>query len=182
MVQQEQKKLDGTVQIDETLVGGYSEGNIGRSLATKSAVLLAVEDIGGGNTGNIRMEVIENFTAAILEVGIDNMVAPGAQLKTDNHKSYIKMKNNGKSIDTGMSNKGLFLDQLHKQIMCFKNWLRGTHHGCSEDYLQTYLDEYVFRFNRRNKRPAIFNSIIFRFMNATPKTYAELKATCVQNT
>lgn len=178
MVQQAQKKLEGVVQVDETLVGGYSQGNVGRSLETKSAVLLAVEDIGSGRTGNIRMEVIEDFTADKMELGIDNMITNDAQLKSDNHKSYIKMKKNGKKIETGMSNKGLLLDQLHKQIMCFKIWLRGTHHGCSKAYLQTYIDEYVFRFNRRNNRAFIFNSIIFRFMNAVPKTYPDLKAAC----
>ena len=179
MVQQSQKKLEGDVQIDETLVGGYSQGNTGRSLETKSAVLIAVEDIGDGRTGKMRMEVIEDFTAGIMELGIDNMVKDGARLKTDNHKSYIKMKKDGKNIETGNSNKGALLEQLHKQIMCFKNWLRGTHHKCSETYLQTYLDEYVFRFNRRNSRSSIFNSIIFRFMNAVPKTYADLKIECV---
>ncbi len=182
MVQQAQKKLEGTVQVDETLVGGYSEGNPGRSLETKSAVLLALEDLGDGKTGNIRMEVIEGFTAEIMKVGIDNMVAESATLKTDKFSSYGKIKKDGKDIETSLSNKGAFLDQLHKQIMCYKNWLRGTHHKCSEQYLQTYLDEYIFRFNRRNNRASIFNSIIFKFMNAVPKTYADLTAKCVQNT
>jgi hypothetical protein len=113
-----------------------------------------------------------------MDLAIDNLVTDDAHLKSDNHKSYIKMKKNGKKIETGMSNKGLFLAQLHKQIMCFNIWLRGTHHGCSEAYLQTYIDKYVFRFNRRNNRASIFNSIIFRFMNAVPKTYPDLKAIC----
>ncbi|MCY7420452.1 MAG: IS1595 family transposase [Chitinophagaceae bacterium] len=179
MVQQSQKKLEGSVQVDETLVGGYSKGNPGRSLETKSAVLLALEDLGDGKTGNIRMEVIEDFSADIIKIGIENMIAETATLKTDKFKSYLKIKKDGKDIETGLSNKGAFLDQLHKQIMCFKNWLRGTHHSCSAQYLQTYLDEYNFRFNRRNNRASIFNSIIFRFMNAVPKTYADLKAKCV---
>lgn len=178
MVQESQKKLKGNVQIDETLIGGYSEGNVGRSLGEKSAVLIAVEDIGDGNTGNIRMEVIEDFTADIMKIGIDNMVQEDAKINTDNHKSYIKIKKDGRDIETGNSDKGALLPQLHKQIMCFKNWLRGTHHSCSEQYLQTYLDEYTFRFNRRNSRVSIFNSIIFKFMNAVPKTYGELIIQC----
>ena len=88
----------------------------------------------------------------------------------------------GKNIQTSNSDKGNLLQQLHKQIMCFKNWLRGTHLYCSKIYLQTYIDEYVFRFNRRNSRTSIFNSIIFKFMNAVPKTYKDLIATCALNT
>ena len=178
MVQESQKKLQGDVQVDETLVGGYSQGNVGRSLVEKSAVLVAVEDIGDGKTGNIRMETIESFKADILKVGIDNTVEEGSKIKTDNHKSYNKLKTEGMDIETGNSDQGNLLPQLHKQIMCFKNWLRGTHFSCSEKYLQTYIDEYVFRFNRRNSRNTIFNSIIFKFMNAVPRTYHDLITKC----
>ena len=182
MVQEKQRMLQGVVQVDETLVGAYSKGNVGRSLAEKSAVLIAVEDIGEGKTGNIRMEIIESFKAEIFDVAIDNMVENGSSIKTDNHKSYNKLKKKGKNIQTSNSDKGNLLQQLHKQIMCFKNWLRGTHLYCSKIYLQTYIDEYVFRFNRRNSRNSIFNSIIFKFMNAVPKTYKDLIAKCALNT
>lgn len=178
MIQECQKKLKGDVQVDETLVGGYSEGCVGRSLEEKSAVLVAVEAIGDGKTGNIRMEVIEDFTANIIEIGIENMVEEDAQIKTDKYASYGKIKKNGKNIEAKKSDKGSSHPQMHDQIMCFKNWLRGTHHGCSNQYLQTYLDEYIFRFNRRNSRRSIFNSIIFKFMNAVPKRYKDLIVKC----
>ena len=178
MVQEKQQKLQGIVQVDEMLIGGYLEGNIGRSLGEKSAVLFAVEDIGEGKTGNIRMETIVSFKADILNVAIDNIVEQGSKIKTDNHRSYNKLKKDGKDMETSNSDKGNLLPQLHKQIMCFKNWLRGTHLCCSEKYLQTYIDEYVFRFNRRNARNSIFNSIIFKFMNAVPKTYHDLTIIC----
>ncbi|MFP5043126.1 IS1595 family transposase [Parasediminibacterium sp. JCM 36343] len=182
MVQESQAKLQGDVQVDETLVGGYSEGCVGRSLEEKTAVLIAVEDIGGGKTGNIRMEVIESFKADIIGLGMDSMVATNAKIKTDEHKSYGKLKKEGRDIEMTKSEKGASLDQLHKQIMCFKLWLRGTHHKCKPSYLQTYIDEYVFRFNSRNARVSIFNSIIFKFMNAVPKIYVDLIVPCVQNT
>ena len=92
MVQEKQRMLQGVVQVDETLVGGYSKGNVGRSLGEKSAVLIAVEDIGEGKAGNIRMEIIESFKAEIFDVAIDNMVENGSSIKTDNHKSYNKLK------------------------------------------------------------------------------------------
>lgn len=69
----------------------------------------------------VRMEVIEDFTADIMKIGIDNMVQEDAKIKTDNHRYSIKIKKDGKDIETGNSAKGALLVQLHKQIMCFKN-------------------------------------------------------------
>ncbi|MEP7320114.1 MAG: IS1595 family transposase, partial [Panacibacter sp.] len=55
-------KLNGRVDVDETLIGGYSKA-VGRSTETKSAVLIAVEILPDGRTGNLQMQPIENFTA-----------------------------------------------------------------------------------------------------------------------
>jgi hypothetical protein len=60
-------KLQGQVDIDETLVGGYSTA-IGRSAETKSVVLIAVEILPDGRTGNLQMQPIENFKADTLKI------------------------------------------------------------------------------------------------------------------
>ena len=59
--------------------------------------------------------------------------------------------------------------RLEVHIMNIQGWIRGIHHHCSKAYLQGYLDEYHFRFNRRNTMGAIFNTLIERMMQATPK-------------
>lgn len=53
--------------------------------------------------------------------------------------------------------------------MNIKSWLRGIHHHCSEERLQGYLDEYHFRFNRRNNMEAIFDLLIRRMVGNEPK-------------
>jgi transposase-like protein len=156
IIQEAKKKLNGKVQVDETLIGGYSAGNRGRSLATKAGVLIATEELPDGRTGNLQMRVIEDFTKDTLAVNIDEMVMENATLKTDKFKSYVQMQKEGKNMEIEKSEKGKFLEELHKQILQFKNWLKGTHHMCSEKYLQTYIDEYEFRFNRRNQRANIW--------------------------
>ncbi len=83
IIQESKKKLTGLVQVDETLIGGYSEGNVGRSLEQKTAVLVTSEELPDGRTGNIQMKVIENFTKVTLEVNIDEMIDKSATLKTD---------------------------------------------------------------------------------------------------
>lgn len=178
MVQEQVPLLKGKVQVDEMLVRGYSAGNIGRSLKHKAAVLIATEELPNGRTGNLRMRVIEDFKKDTLAVNIEEMVSAEAVLKTDEFKSYVQMKNEGRNIELGKSDNAIFLEQLHKQILQFKNWLKGTHHKCAEQYLQTYINEYEFRFNNRNRRTRIFNLIITKIMNAIPKSYKDLIVVC----
>ena len=87
-----------------------------------------------------------------------------------------------KNITLDYSNKGNTMEELHKQIMQFKNWLRGTHHKCARENLFAYTDEYVFRFNRRNSRKWIFNDVVKRLMNQIPHPYNYLKTLCVYST
>ena len=53
-------------------------------------------------------------------------------------------------------------------IMNLKGWLRGIHHHYSEDRLQGYLDEYHFRYNRRNTMNSIFDTLIKRMATYEP--------------
>ncbi|MDA3893076.1 MAG: transposase [Salinivirgaceae bacterium] len=53
---------------------------------------------------------------------------------------------------------------IHIQIMKFKGWLRGIHQHCSKNHMQGYLDEYCFRYNRRNNLDTIFHKIVERMV------------------
>lgn len=180
MTRDKNDKLNGTVEIDETLIGGYSSAK-GRSTQTKQAVLIAVETLSDGRTGNVAIRPIENFTAVELKYAIKELVDDRAQIKTDRFQSY-KSLSNQLSITTSHSENGSGLEQLHLQIMQFKNWLRGTHHKCSRQHQFAYNDEYVYRFNKRNMRPWIFNDLINRIMHQIPHPYNYLKTLCVYST
>ena len=174
-------KLKGNVDADETLIGGYTNKNKGRSLESKKAILLATEKLADGRTGNIRMQHIENFEALTLKFALKDMVDKEANITTDDHRSYQSLKKE-MNIQTVISNKGQSLEELHKQIMQFKNWLRGIHHKCSGQHLFAYADEYVFRFNRRNNRKDIFSKVVGRMMNQIPHPYPLLKTLCAYST
>ena len=173
------KKLKTAVEADETIVGGHRSGkeHRGRSLKSKSAVVVAREVLEDGRTGNINFKVTENFEADTLKYVLSDMIESGASILTDKHKSYESLKDELK-IKTVLSDKGSSLEELHKQIMLFKNWLRGIHHKCSKELLQKYLDEYKFRFNLRNCRKKIFDVLISKIMQYEPQPYLKLKSTC----
>ena len=108
---------------------------------------------------------------------LKDLIEPSAKLRTDKHRSYVSfLKDDFENLETLLSAKGSNFEELHKQIMQFKNWLRGTHHKCSRQNLFAYADEYVFRFNRRNNRKVIFHKVIVNMMNQIPHPYPILRS------
>lgn len=133
-------KLNGAVDADETLLGGYTEDHRGLSLEQKNAVLITAEQLHNGRTGNIRLQQIENFEAPPLKYALMDLVSSDTSVTTDNHRSY-KHLSKEMNIQTVVSQKGKSLEGLHKQIMQFKKLLRGIHLKCSDQHLHAYLDE-----------------------------------------
>jgi transposase-like protein len=174
-------KLNGDVQVDETLVGGHSSSK-GRSTETKSALFVAVEVLADGRTGNIDFQHIESFKSDELKYAIKDAISANSNIQTDAFHSYKKLAKQMKNISISYSENGSSMAQIHKQIMLFKNWLRGTHHKCSKENLFAYTDEYEYRFNRRNMRKWLFNDIINKMMNQFPHPYNYLKTLCVHST
>ena len=67
------------------------------------------------------------------------------------------------------------LPMIHLVFSNVKTWILGTHHGAiAHHHLQAYLNEYVFRFNRRFYPMTAFNSVLGLAANAASPTYAEL--------
>jgi hypothetical protein len=177
-----QAKLKGKVDVDEMLVGGYTEGEKGRSLESKSAVMVCIERLEGDKTGNIDFSVLENFEAPTMKYAMKEMIEANAHIKTDQHRSYESLKTEFANLETKPSAKGSNFEELHKQIMLFKNWLRGIHHKCSREHLHAYLDEYKYRFNKRNLRQWLFNDLIGRMMHEVPHPYPVLKTLSAYST
>jgi hypothetical protein len=183
MRQDNNDKLNGKIDVDETLLGfhtGRKDG--GRSLEKRMALMIAVEILPDGRTGNMRMEDIENFKADTLKYALKNMVQPNASIRADDYCSYTTLQKQGMNITIERSQKGKAFEELHRQVMQFKNWLVGIHHKWSKQHLFAYVDEYVFRFNRRNKRKSIFNEVIDRMMQQIPHPYPVIKKLCAYST
>lgn len=183
MKQNKNDKMKGNVDVDETLLGFHTDRKTGgRSLEKREAVMLAVEILEDGRTGNIRMNHLEKFEELTMRHSMKDMVDSSASIRTDNYVSYRVMQETMSNIKTVQSKNGVGFEELHRQIMQFKNWLVGIHHRWSKLHLFAYLDEYVFRFNRRNNRKNIFNQLINRMMHQIPHPYPIIKALCAYST
>jgi transposase-like protein len=148
--------LGGCVEVDETVIGGREKLKQGRSHGKKKKVMVAIEidypeDDGPAVLKNSGSRVIEDFSSSSLEAGIDELVENDALVITDGWKGYSgAMKARWHEIL--MSDQGANFPHLHWHIFNLKNWLRGIHHSVSLEHIESYLDEFNFRFNRRNHK------------------------------
>ncbi len=150
MVRPDRDNLSGTVEVDETYIGGESSGKRGRGAENKALVVIAVEDKGGmrgKGIGRIRLQHIPNASAKSLIGFISTHVTLGSLIRTDGWTGYEPLDAAGyKHIVVGPTEVAL----AHLIASLLKRWLLGTYQGAVEpSHLDYYLDEYTFRFNRR---------------------------------
>jgi transposase-like protein len=157
MVRPDRQPLAGRVEADESYVGGPRPGKRGRGAAGKALVAGAVEAgaTEGRRLGRLRLAVVPDASAASLEGFLGAAVATPAAVATDGWSGYAGLTATGyahEPVDPGASGSAaaLRLPGIHLVFSLVKRWLLGTHHGAvGEKHLPAYLDEHVFRFNRR---------------------------------
>jgi len=166
-------QLNGEVEVDETFIGGVKTGKRGRGAAGKSLVLIAAE-IRGVRIGRIRLVVIPDSTAITLISAVEDLVERGSNVVTDGLGSYAGLTKSGYnhtiSRQTPEIGKNL-LPHVHRVAALLKRWLLGTHQGAvSHHRLHVYLDEFVFRFNRRaaNSRGLLFHRLLLQLLKTEP--------------
>jgi len=183
MVNPNRTKLSGTVEVDETYNGGEeNDGKRGRGTSNKSLVVIAVELLEGKNQlGRVRMKVVPDATKKSLQGFIKENVEMGSTVITDGWSSYASLGKEGyahvipKKFE--VADEKNILPHVHMIVSLLKRWLLGTHQGAvGETHLQAYLDEYVFRFNRRksNKRGLLFYRLLECAMQVPPTTLKDL--------
>ena len=131
-----------------------------------------------GKSGRGYAKVIENYSAKSLKPLFGTYIKNCADILADGWWGYSPLKEEYPDLERTLSDKGKNFKMLHIQIRNFKNWLRGVHSYCNKEYLQKYIDEYFFRFNRRNHRASILDKIIERYAMHGPVKINELKINC----
>lgn len=178
------------VEVDETLVGGRPKGE-GRGAHHQATVVGAVEvpprPAGAEGrkpkrtsyAGRLRLRLVPNRGAKTITGFVQDNVAKGAVVRTDGWQGYDGL------AKMGYSHKSLVLNgdgertetqlpMIHIAFSNLKTWLLGTHHGVSHQHLQAYLNEFVFRFNRRFYPMTAFNSVLGLAAHASAPTYQTL--------
>jgi transposase-like protein len=185
MVNLEREPLRGEVEVDDTWIGGTQAGLQGsRQLKGRKAalVIVAVEKRGKAS-GRIRMEVIPDFRSVTLNGFVQHNVAPGSAIYTDGLKSFAGLEQAGfrhiprtqplqSDLRKGQKSVAPLADRA---IGNLQQWLIGTYHGVSRDQLQVYLDEFVFRHNRRQTPMAAFQTLLGLGTAHRPVPYIQIR-------
>jgi len=175
------EKLTGAVEMDETYLGGEDPADKkGRSVAGKKTPVIAAVEDRGESCGRLRIEFSGGVTGEDLAAFAERNIEKGATVRTDGLSSYGALEKAGyvrdKNVVGDGKNAPRVLPKVHRVFSLLRRWLLGTLHGsASVTHLKRYLDEYVFRFNRRNSknRWLLFGRVIEAAFVAPP-TYREL--------
>jgi ISXO2 transposase-like protein/transposase-like zinc ribbon protein len=177
MVDPDREPLAGLVEVDETSIPFRAKGEPvrpGRSHDGKLLLAGAVE-IKGKGPGRVRLAVIDDYAAASLGGFVGANVADGSTVVSDGWPGYKRLKDvkhDPKVV--GDAPAHLVLPWVHRVFANAKRWALGVYHGLRPDHLQAYLDEFVFRFNRRRTPHAAFERLLGLSLALEPATYQML--------
>ena len=181
MVRPGRDRLTGKIEVDDAYIGGKEKGTRGRHLEGKTLVIVAAEEDGNG-IGRIRIGRVKNASSKSLHTFIRESVDPGSQIHTDDWKGYHGLESEGYRHRITTVNKNpqaahQLLPRVHRVISLTKRWLLGTHQGAvSHEHLQQYLNEFVFRFNRRTSshRGKLFYRLVQQSVAVEPLVYQSI--------
>lgn len=181
MVRPERDQLSGRVEVDEAFFGGLEEGHFGRGQPTKAQIVVGAEEVGAG-IGRIRMCRINTATAENLHAFITGNIRTGSVIHTDGWAGYKGIETKGYLHEVTVRGKrrqsaSELMPRAHLVISLLKRWLLGTHQGAiGHDYLDYYLDEFTFRFNRRTSRHRgkLFRRLLENAVQIDPAPYKDI--------
>ena len=162
LVRPDRELLSGKVEVDETYIGGHEPGlSGGRAHGKKILTCIAVEILEPKGFGRCRMAPVADASAESLSAFVAANVEPGATVMTDAWQGYRGLEKEGyihdrrsqRAASARGEDPGELLPGVHRIASLAKRWLLGTHQGAVDAaHLPSYLNEFVFRFNRRRSR------------------------------
>lgn len=165
--------LSGIVEVDEVFLGGAKN---------KEIIAVAAEKNGKG-AGRIRLQHIKSRESCELQGFITTTIVPGSTIVSDRHKSYPSIVKKGYLHEPQKKpycweevsgDDERLMPRVHRVASLLKRWYYGTYQGrVDKQGLQQYLDEFVFRFNRRTSgsRGLLFHRMLEAAVNSMPKPF-----------
>jgi len=166
MVAPDRDALAGVIEVDESSIPFRTQhepvaGGQGRSPIGKLAIAGAVEVYDDGSPGRIRLSTIPDFKRPTLHGFVQRVSLPGSMISTDGNSGYDGVPDRLHHAQViGKMPAHVFMPWIHRVFSNLKRWGLGTFHGFRKHYLQAYLDEFAFRWNRRKWRGASFETLL----------------------
>ena len=181
--------LSGVVEADETHIGGPSKTKRGRGVSKdESKVLIAgaVEVVEyktksgelKQRAGRLRLEILKSADEVNIKKFLNKNVEKKSIVKSDGWRGYstyaLEGYKHNRTVQVLADGEKKYAPHIHRAFGNLKTWLNGTHHGVNPKYLQSYLDEYVFRYNRREHPMAAFSTLLGIVSQGKPLTLRNL--------
>ncbi|MEE8301025.1 MAG: IS1595 family transposase, partial [Candidatus Tectomicrobia bacterium] len=195
MVRSERERLSGVVEADETYIGGPRRNPLkNRSRKPKkslvqykdnsSIIAVAVEIHEPKGFGRVRLRRIPDASKVSLLPFVCDAIEPGSTVRTDGSFAYSPLTEHGyvheRNVQMGSNEPPhKAMPGVHRVASLLKRWLLGTHQGSAQpNQLDYYLDEYTFRFNRRNSRSRglLFYRLLEQAVITDPVPYGKIIA------
>jgi transposase-like protein len=154
-------KFSGKVEADETYIGGARTGKRGRGASGKTIVAGVVE-----RQASVSASVVPDVKANTLIPMIQDKVTPNSTIFTDEMPSYNRLNRIGFNHQTIHHAQRIYVKgDIHTNTIdgfwsLVKRGISGTYHHVSPDYLQSYVNEYSFRYNHRKDEKPMFQSFL----------------------
>ena len=182
MVRADRGQLTGSVEVDETLVGGIEHGGKRGRGTSKNIVVIAVEIKQPKGFGRVRMRHVPDASGSSLLPFVRDVVTHGALVSTDGWSGYNGLIKHGFIHQrTMLSSSGdpahVTMPGVHRVASLLKRWILGTYQGSvTPEHLQSYLEEFTFRFNRRTSRNRglVFRRLLEQAIVTGPVTDADV--------
>ena len=180
MVDPDRDPLAGMVEVDESTIVYRTKddpvgGGQGRSAEGKILIAAAVETLPGGGAGRVRLTTIKDYSAATLQRFVAENTVGGTTVMTDGFSAYPGMPDR-KHLPrvVGARAAHSLLPWVHRVFADLKRLALGVYHGFRRKHVQAYLDEFVFRWNRRRHYRSAFDTLMGIGLKAKPTTYRAL--------
>lgn len=167
--------LAGIVEMDDTYFGKTKKGGKRGRGTSKIKVLVALSKDEDGKPQFAKMQVVSNLKGKTITGFAENCITEGSVIQSDAYRSYRKplaekYKHEYQVFDSDSD----MLHWLHIIIGNAKAFVLGTYHGLGQKHLQSYLDEFCYRFNRRFFHSEIFSRLLFAVTASSTLRFAEL--------
>jgi transposase-like protein/predicted RNA-binding Zn-ribbon protein involved in translation (DUF1610 family) len=177
MVAPEREPLKREVEVDEFFLGGVEEGTHGARQRGKKALCGVAIEARGQGSGRLRLAVLSDASARSLTAFVKSTTTAGAIVHTDGWPGYTGLRKAGydhRPRSQRAQPGEQLLPRAHRAVSNLKAWMHGTHRGVSNEHLPVYLDEFVFRHNRRGTPMAAFQTLLGLGALHAPSTYREI--------
>ena len=185
--------LEGVVEVDQTEIpfragDAFFEPGAARKILVAGAVEVIDRSTGkpkprrrgakylDTGSGRLRLAVIADNSAKSIEAFVRANVKPGATVITDGHASYPGLSGDYRHDPrvVGAMAANIVLPWSHRAFSLMKRWALGTYHGLRRKHVDVYLDEFVFRYNRRFHRHVSFETVLGLAAHRRPQTYWDI--------